>query len=171
MKHILSEDEVVLWKSANIDLGNSKHMFVVYYYHTVKGDRAKSFYKCAIRIDSKENWENLKESLIKTNPAESFKTSMIGLDDDYRMFYSRHTFNKADMYKWIGTKFSPAKISTMEKFVSEELSANKVEPFLRKYNINGTEVDITEVSKIPEGQWFSTFKEKKIRKSYGKVIQ
>jgi len=164
MVHELQDDEVTLWKSANISLDNDRYMIVMYYYHTVKGDRAKSFYKCNIRIETRENWEKMRNDLLLENPGEALRTSMIGLDDDYRIYYSRKIFNKADMSKWIGTKFSPVKTTTMERFVTEELSENVVEPFLRKYQVNGNEIDITDIQNIPEGQWFSAFKEKKTGK-------
>lgn len=170
MENQISNNFVWLWKSATVDLGNNKYMIIMYYYHTDTEDKSKSFYKCNIRIDSKENWEALRLNILNNNPAEKFKNSMIGLSDDFEIYYARHIFTKADMYKWIGNKFSPVKIQSKDKFFSESFLPSVKFPFLRTYNINGQNVDITEIDKIPEGQWFSTFKEKKPRKSYGRVI-
>ena len=169
MKITVDNNTVILWKSNNIDLGDGRYMLVMYYYHTEKGDRSKSFYKCNIRIDTKENWQKLQDSLVKENPAEHFRNSMLGIDDDYKLYYSRHTFTKADMYKWIGTKFSPTKITDMENFEKTELTV--IEPILRKYLVDGKEIDITDHKNIPSGKWFSMFKPKKQGRKIPRVIQ
>jgi hypothetical protein len=164
------KDVVVLWKSQNVKIDNY-FMFVIYYYYTDRDDKSNNFYKCNFRIDTKENWLKLKDDIIKTNPAEYFKTSMIGINDDYRIFYTNRIYNRIDMSKWIGSRFLPSKIISLNDF--KHKIENTQEPFIQKYIINNKEVDITnlnDIDNIPKGLWFSAYREKKPRKKYGNLI-
>ena len=162
------QDLVILWKSANISLGNDMYMFVVYYFKTDRNNKENNFYKCNIRIDTKENWLKLKDEIKSINPAEHFKTSMLGLNDDNRLFYSGRVFTRIDMSNWIGSRFLPNKIISLDDFLKSEL--NKKEPYLKKYIIDNKEVDLSDVKNIPHGQWFSSIREPKKRKPYGRII-
>lgn len=162
------KDLVILWKSVNVYLESNKYMFIIYYYRTDRDNKENNFYKCNIRIDTKENWLKLKDDLIKTNPAEHFRTSMIDMEDDYRLFYSNRVFNRMDMSKWIGSRFFPKKIISLDEFLKTE--EDKKEPYLKKYIINDKEIYITDYNNIPNGQWFSSIREPKKRKPYGRII-
>ena len=164
------KDIVILWKSQNVKIDNY-FMFVIYYYYTDRDDKSNHFYKCNFRIDTKENWLKLKDDIIKTNPAEHFKTSMIGINDDYRIFYTNRIYNRIDMSKWIGSRFLPSKIISLNDF--KHKIENTQEPFIRKYIINDKEFDITnlnDIDNIPKSLWFSAYREKKPRKKYGNLI-
>ena len=162
-------DIVVLWKSLSIKLPNDNIMIILYYYYTNRDNKKKNFYKCSFRIDTKENWINLKNNLIKTNPAEEFKMSMIDMEDNYRLFYTNRVFNRMDMSRWIGSKISSNKIISLNEFINNHLN-NITVPYIRKYVINNSEIDITDIDNIPNGLWFSAYKEKKPRKKYGNLI-
>lgn len=165
-----AKDVVVLWKSQNVKIDNY-FMFVIYYYYTDRDDKSNNFYKCNFRIDTKENWLKLKDDIKKINPAEHFKTSMIGINDDYRIFYTNRIYNRIDMSKWIGSRFLPSKIISLNDFKYK--IENTQEPFIRKYIINDREFDITnlnDIDNIPKGLWFSAYREKKPRKKYGNLI-
>ena len=162
------KDLVILWKSVNVYLESNKYMFIIYYYRTDRANKENNFYKCNIRIDTKENWLKLKDDLIKTNPAEHFRTSMIDMEDDYHLFYSNRVFNRMDMSKWMGSRFLPKKIISLDEFLKSE--EDKKEPYLKKYIINDKEIYITDYNNIPNGQWFSSIREPKKRKPYGRII-
>ena len=162
------QDLAIIWKSSNISLGNGLYMIVLYYFKTDREDKANNFYKCNIRIDTVDNWMKLKDDIKSINPAEHFRTSMIGLDDDYRLFYSGRIFNRIDMSNWIGSRFSSKKIMSMDEFLKAD--EDKKEPYLKKYNVNNEEIYISNYNDIPHGQWFSAFREPKKRKPYGRII-
>jgi hypothetical protein len=161
---------VTIWKAANIGLGDDRFMMVVYYYRSEKSDKSKSFYKCNIRIDTKENWMKMRDGLLKDNPAQTFTTRMIGMEDDYSVIRSKRVLNKVDFYRWLGSRFSENKIRTLDSFLNEEFTPLKKEPYLRKYLVDNQLVDISEIEKIPEGRWFSATREKKPRKKYGNIV-
>lgn len=160
-------DIVVLWKTANVKIDNY-FMFVIYYYYTNRKNKKENFYRCNIKIDTKENWLKLSEEIRKTNPAEFARTSMLGLDDNYRIIYSNRLFTRIDISKWIGSRFSDNRIITLDELKSN--IENTKEPFPRTYEINGNEIDILETDSIPKGLWFSAYREKKKRKKYGRII-
>lgn len=173
---IIYQKPATIWKSACVDVGNDMYMIILYYYRSNKQDKSKSFFKCNIRIDTVENWMKLRDSFIKTNPAQNFTIDMLGIEDPdidaqyIPLKFSHRIFNKVDMYKWLGTKFSQTKIRTLKVFLNEEFSPRMHNQYLRKYIINNQEVDISEIDKIPCGKWFTATKEHKQRKTYGTII-
>lgn len=166
----MSNNFARIWKSATVNLGCNKYMIVMYYYHTDREDKSKAVYKCCIRIDTKENWNILIDTLVKDNPADIYKNYMLGINDNFEL-HSHRIFTKVDMYNWMKRRLSPKKIfSSKEKFLYECFKPSIPFPFFRKYLINTQEIDISETDKIPEGQWFFALKEKKPRKPYGRII-
>jgi hypothetical protein len=95
--------------------------------------------------------------------------SMINMEDNYRLFYTNRVFNRMDMSRWIGSKISSNKIISLNEFINNHLN-NITVPYIRKYIINNSEIDITDIDNIPKGLWFSAYKEKKPRKKYGNLI-
>lgn len=172
MNYFYDENDLVkLWKATMVELPDSDYMFVVYYWFRNRNNRKESFYKCNIKIDSFENWEETRCRLLEKAPADYFRTSMIGMEDDYMFFVKSRCLNKADFSRWIGTKFSKTKIISLKDFIEVELK--KDNPYLNKYNIGGNEVDLSDpeaVKLIPKGLWFSTLREKVYKKTYGRII-
>lgn len=162
MKTHSDERTAVLWKSCNVDVGNGLYMICMYYYQTISGQYGKGLYKCAIRIDSKEGWESLRETLHMDNPAAPYLNSSVGIDDDLMLHYSGHVMTRADMWRWFGQKFNTKKIWSLKKFSTEEF--RRSDHFLRDYVIDGNRVDILDVERIPRGKWFTSIKEKAPRK-------
>lgn len=161
---------VTIWKAANVDLGDDKYMMIIYYYRSEKSDKSKSFYRCNLRIDTKENWMKLRDGLLKDNPAQTFTTSMIGIPENYSVIRSKRALNKVDFYRWIGSRFSENKIQDLKTFLEVEFSPLKKEPYLRKYLVDGNSMDISEAKNFPEGRWFMATREKKPRKKYGNIV-
>lgn len=162
---------VTIRKSATIDLGNDRYMILVYYYRSEKSDKSRSFYKCSLRIDSMENWMKMRDSLLKDNPAQTFTTSMIGMEENHSMIHRVRPMNRTDFYRWLGSRFSERRVKTLKDFLEKEFSCVTDNSYLRKYPVEGREIDISEPGKIPEGRWFTAVREKRPRKKYGTVVQ
>ena len=176
---LIYHEPATIWKSACVNVGNDKYMIILYYYRSNKQDKSKSFYKCNIRIDTKDNWMKLRNSLIESDPAQTFTVDLIGIDDPdvdpsyMPLKFCHRVFNKVDVYRWLGSKFSESKIRKLEDFLKKEFSPMIKNQYLRKYMINNQEVDISEIDKIPCGKWFTSTKEHKThetRKKYGTII-
>ena len=152
----------MLWKSCNVDVGNGLYMICMYYYQTVSGQYGKGMYKCAIRIDTRDSWGSIGESLHTDNPASPYINSSIGIDDDLMLHYSGHVMTRADMWRWLVQKFNKKKIWSLKKFSVDEFKRNN--HFLREYVIDGNKVDILDIENIPRGRWFTAIREKAPRK-------
>lgn len=161
---------VSLRKTASVSLGDDRYMIVVYYYRSEKTDMTKSFYRCSLRVDSRENWMKLREGLLRDNPAATFTTDMIGMEDVHSVMWDGRTMNKTDFYRWLGSRFSGNKVRNLDAFLKEEFSPLKTVQYLRKYRVGDREVDISEPDLFPEGRWFTATREKKPRKKYGTIV-
>jgi hypothetical protein len=161
-----SLDIVNVWYSAIVKLPNGLFMFIIYYYNTRHQNKKENFYKCNFRIDSLENWVSLLNEIAKNNPAEDFRTSLLGMDDDYRLFYRTKVLNNFDFSKWIKEKFKYNRIVSWDEFINKALPSY----YLRAYKNNDEIIDITNYEKIPTQKWFCTFRESKPRKKYGNLI-
>lgn len=166
----IPKNTITILKTANISFREDKYLFAVYYYHSNKHDKNKSFYRCSIKLDYIDNWKKNIDSLLLSSPAEYFKTSMLGFDIDYYMIQSHKLFNKADTHRWLNTKLFNREPLSLSEFINTNFNSNKKETFIRKYLINGKYVDITEIDNIPIGIWYSETYEKKPRKSYGRFV-
>lgn len=169
MRHVQEQDEVSLLKSATVDLGEGLYMILMYYHHS-DADKSKSFYRCNVRVDTVDNWKNLARGLLDFDPGCEFRTFMIGLGDDYGIYYSRKRFNKADMSKWLNDKLSIGKVKTFDRFWEDEYNGGPKENFLRAYVHEGLSYDISSPRDIPRGVWLTSDKEKRARKKYGTII-
>ena len=162
MKTHSDERTAVLWKSCNVDVGNGLYMICMYYYRTVRGQYGRGTYKCAIRIDTRDGWESLRESLHADSPASPYVNSSIGIDDDLMLHYSGHVMTRVDMWRWFGQKFNGKRVWSLERFSTEEFRRSI--HFPRDYSIGGKTVDILDVGSIPRGRWFTAIREKAPRK-------
>ena len=167
---ISNPTSVSLRKVANVSLGDDMYMIVIYYYRSERTDRSKSFYRCSLRVDSREDWTKLREGLLKDNPARTFTTDMIGMDDVHTFLSHGRAMNKTDFYRWLGSRFSGRNVRDLETFMEEEFSPLKAVQYLRKYRVGDEEVDISEPGKFPKGKWFTATREKKPRKKYGTIV-
>lgn len=146
---------VSLWKSSAIKVDDDHTILMVYYFHTERDSnnkfiRDKNFYKCCGKIDTNENWKKLSLDILNNNPASTFHTSSLGIDDDYEVYYSRKFQNNADMSRWLNNKIF-RKIITKDEFNTANEAANVKE----KYIINLDEVINA------NGSWVCKFREKK----------
>lgn len=172
--HIMDADEVVLLKSASVQIDRLTSLFIFLTYHREEGDRSKTFYRCDACYDKNFNWLKRAESLVG---AEPFRLSDLGGKNDYRLFYARAYFTKSRAGIWLKKKLLRSHIRKYEEFVNTEYlnaNGNIKEYYMETFNIGETEktVNLRDLEELKKhrGMWLWSYKSKKPRKSYGRVI-
>lgn len=165
---------VSLLKSDSIRIDDEHTMIVMYYYHQEhvvgprgnrKGLKDKTFYRCACRVDSNENWRKLAEGLTNENPAELFSLPEIGLPDDMHL-RSDYTWTRTNARRWLLLRISKKKIHTLDEFIHGRKTTTGLKPgrilkgafdsnmpYLRAYSFNGVEYSIETPYDFPKGVW------------------
>ena len=169
----MDPDKSTLIKSDVIRTGDDTYLLVLFYYHveynflngvnhTIKD---KSFYKCVVRHDTLGAWNNLADLIAEDNPAEMFRLSDIGINDNMMLkgkrFFTRHMFSK-----WLKMKFKGHKPHTLDQFLHGHRQTTKRYcrkytkgafdtklPYVKEYTYNDIKYTLERPLEFPLGVW------------------
>ena len=170
MQHRLLPDETGLIKSASLKFDDDKTILAVFTYHCCLDEpRESRFYRCDVCMKENPEWEKTAEGLM-VNPAEPFRWSMVGIDMDYRLWYSRRQFLRGDFSRWLRRMMGEDRKRDVSEFMLTEFTPDiDLQWFRKPYFFHGEEVerDFADLRSLDShlGKWMSCVKHKAPRVS------
>lgn len=163
MQHPLLPDETTILKSASLKFDENKTIIGIFTYHCCAEEPKDSrFYRCDVSMRENAEWEKMAEDLM-VNPAEPFRWSMVGIDMDYRLWYSRRQFVKSDFSKWLRRMLSEKRLRDVSEFMFTEFAGEmNLQWFRKPYFFSGddNEYDFADLRSLDThlGRWMTCVK-------------
>ena len=169
----MESDLATLLKSDAVEV-EGKILLVMYYYHREyqedsngrkRGLKERNFHRCACRMDTKEGWDSLADSISSEDPAAPFTLDRLGIPSDMRLKGDR-IWTRANAAKWLKMKTSGNKIHTLDEFLNGRKTTTGRKkgtrlpgafetktPYLRTYEHGGNEYELRSPYDFPVGEW------------------